>query len=239
MKPIYFSLDTEFLEDGTTIIPISIGIVGPAVGEDGHAVPPFYALNADFALNTATPWLVDNVLRHIPEAQTAIADYWDAQKKEWRGIRGRLHFEPSANVLLKAEIAKQLRDYVQVHALDRGLEPHFVTSYGSYDWLVVCQLFGTMMDLPDGWPVYTDDIQCGIHWLEARDPRFSWIAVRPKNKLPEHNALWDAYNQREEFVVVYRLLAGLPATPENQPRYYENAEALRRNAVDTWQQQHA
>jgi len=36
--------------------------------------------------------------------------------------------------------------------------PEFWGYYCDYDWVVLCQLFGTMMDLPNGWPMYCNDL---------------------------------------------------------------------------------
>lgn len=35
-----------------------------------------------------------------------------------------------------------------------------------YDWVVLCQLYGTMMDLPKGWPMYCRDVKqlCDSAW---------------------------------------------------------------------------
>lgn len=37
--------------------------------------------------------------------------------------------------------------------------PEFWADYGAYDWVALCQLFGAMVDLPDGWPMFCMDIQ--------------------------------------------------------------------------------
>lgn len=37
--------------------------------------------------------------------------------------------------------------------------PEFYADYCSYDWVVFCWLFGKMIDLPKGWPMYCNDIQ--------------------------------------------------------------------------------
>lgn len=42
---------------------------------------------------------------------------------------------------------------------DGELRPEFWTYYGAYDWVAMCQLFGTMMDLPLNWPKMTKDIK--------------------------------------------------------------------------------
>lgn len=37
--------------------------------------------------------------------------------------------------------------------------PEFWGYYADYDWVVICQLFGTMIDLPEGWPMYCNDVK--------------------------------------------------------------------------------
>lgn len=64
------------------------------------------------------------------------------------------------------------------------LKPEFWGYYADYDWVVFCQLFGTMMDLPKGWPMYCRDLK-------------QWCDMLGNPKLPaqtstEHNALADA-----------------------------------------------
>lgn len=63
-------------------------------------------------------------------------------------------------------------------------KPEFWGYYADYDWVVFCQLFGTMMDLPKGFPMYCRDIKqlC----VSLGDP------VLPKQATAEHNALADA-----------------------------------------------
>jgi hypothetical protein len=34
-----------------------------------------------------------------------------------------------------------------------GENPEFWAYYADYDWVVLCRLFGRMIDLPDGWPM--------------------------------------------------------------------------------------
>jgi hypothetical protein len=67
--------------------------------------------------------------------------------------------------------------------LDAG-KPEFWGYYADYDWVVFCQLFGTMMDLPKGWPMYCRDIKQLCDSLG--NPKL------PKQTSTEHNALADA-----------------------------------------------
>lgn len=73
-----YYLDTEFYEDGKTIDLISIGLVA----EDGRT---FYAcsLDADWPRINREPWLVANVMPHLPEDGAA---EWMTREK----IRDRL-----------------------------------------------------------------------------------------------------------------------------------------------------
>jgi hypothetical protein len=49
-------------------------------------------------------------------------------------------------------IARELVDLM-------GEEPEIWAYYADYDWVALCQLFGTMMQLPKGWPMYCRDIK--------------------------------------------------------------------------------
>jgi len=68
-------------------------------------------------------------------------------------------------------------------------KPEFWGYYADYDWVVFCQTFGTMMDLPKGFPKYCHDLK-------------QWCDILGNPKLPEqtsteHNALADAGWNRE------------------------------------------
>jgi 3' exoribonuclease, RNase T-like len=63
-------------------------------------------------------------------------------------------------------------------------KPEFWGYYADYDWVVLCQLFGAMVDLPKGWPMFCRDIKQMA--MELGNPR------GPKSQDVEHNALSDA-----------------------------------------------
>lgn len=77
---------------------------------------------------------------------------------------------------------KQIPDAVRKFVRDE--KPEFWGYYADYDWVVFCQLFGTMMDLPKGWPMYCRDIKQLCDALG--NPKL------PKQSSTEHNALNDA-----------------------------------------------
>lgn len=95
----------------------------------------------------------------------------------------------------RADIASDIVSFV-------GEKPEFWAYYADYDWVVLCQLYGTMMDLPEGWPMYCRDIKqvCDEHG----NPRL------PQPATVEHNALADAVWAK----AAHEFLTG--ATPNDQ-----------------------
>jgi hypothetical protein len=150
----YF-LDTEFIEDGLTINLISLGLVR----EDGLE---FYAENSSADLSTAGDWVQANVLPSL----------W-SRSAEWT-----LHGS-AGGLMAHEKIGDAIRRFVPA-----GDKPEFWGYYSDYDWVAFCQLFGTMMDLPDGFPMYCRDIK---QWCDQLgNPKL------PEQGSAEHNALEDA-----------------------------------------------
>jgi hypothetical protein len=52
----------------------------------------------------------------------------------------------------RAVIAEEIRAFA-------GYMPEFWAYYADYDWVALCQLFGQMVDLPEGWPKFCRDVQ--------------------------------------------------------------------------------
>ena len=76
-------------------------------------------------------------------------------------------------------------------------KPEFWAYYADYDWVVLCQLYGTMMDLPEGWPMYCRDVKQFCDCLD--NPKL------PEQISTEHHALADAKWTKEawEFLENY------------------------------------
>lgn len=74
-------------------------------------------------------------------------------------------------------IAEDIREFA-------GSDPEFWAYYADYDWVVLCRLFGSMMKLPEGWPMYCRDIK---QWADQLGN-----PVLPPDSVDEHNALADA-----------------------------------------------
>jgi hypothetical protein len=80
----------------------------------------------------------------------------------------------------RAQIAADLIGFV-------GPDPEFWAWYADYDWVALCQLHGTMMDLPDGWPMYCRDFKQVVD-----EQRIGGLPVATTDDGPEHHALADA-----------------------------------------------
>jgi hypothetical protein len=106
-------------------------------------------------------------------------------------------FNPEdANPWVKENVLGKLEDYERgslgVIADDIRLfcdpkqfgKPEFWGYYADYDWVVFAQIFGTMMDLPEGFPMYCRDLKqlCD----ELGNPAL------PEQLEGEHNAMADA-----------------------------------------------
>lgn len=113
----------------------------------------FYAISSEFDPSTASDWVMENVIRCL---------------------------EPGSQVQRQSisEIAEGVMKFV------RGAYPfEFWGYYSDYDWVVFCQLFGTMMDLPATFPKYCRDLR---QWLNDRGHT---EVSQPDSP---HNALGDA-----------------------------------------------
>ncbi len=158
-------LDTEFIEDGQrqTIDLISIGLVA----EDNRS---YYACNEDCDLRKANEWVKENVIPLLPSKNINFSD-------------------PSLSPSLKQEALlwkpkKQITLDV-LNFCDPGQygEPEFWGYYADYDWVVFCWLFGSMIDLPKGYPFFCRDIK-QLHEEVGCPPL--------PDTTNEHNALEDA-----------------------------------------------
>jgi hypothetical protein len=90
-----------------------------------------------------------------------------------------------ANVIPHLSGQKKLRTHIAAEILDfAGRKPEFWAYYADYDWVVLCQLYVRMVDLPKGWPMFCRDVKqlC----VDRGDPQL------PKQEYAEHNALVDA-----------------------------------------------
>lgn len=84
-------------------------------------------------------------------------------------------------------VADEIKTFV------KGNHPAWWSFCGDYDWVVLNQLYGTMMDHPTKWPFYTNDLrQLSLHKGIKRSEWPAQVGV-------EHNALADAKWNKEVY----------------------------------------
>lgn len=162
----YF-IDAEFHESGygRPIELISLGVVC----DDGRE---FYAVASDgWYRTTVSDWLKENVLPHLD----ACACNMD--------VPGSVQ-----TIGPRDEIAKMLARFIKEVP---GGKPEVWGYYSDYDWVIFCQLFGRMIDLPKHLPWICFDIK--QRCMALGNPKL------PKQTSMEHNALADARHNLKMF----------------------------------------
>lgn len=162
MKYFY---DTEFIDTGRTIDLISIGIVR----EDGKT---YYGVNSDIDVIQRAfnhPWLRANVCPSLPFYERAV-DFSVALDTEHQDFD---------NAKPRVLIARDVKDFICSDP-----EPELWAYYAAYDHVALAQLFGRMLDLPTGIPMFTNDIKQEM--VRLKNPRV------PEQQEGAHNALADA-----------------------------------------------
>jgi hypothetical protein len=170
---VKYFVDTEFIEDGKTIDLLSMGIVA----EDGR---DHYFQNTESDPSKASDWVRANVLPQLEHLGCS---------RETEPLNYRCDWPddiPSCPWRNRAQLASDLIYFCNP---ERYGKPEFWGYYADYDWVALCQIFGTMMDLPKGWPMYCRDIK---QWCDdLGNPRL------PVQDSTEHHALADAQWNRK------------------------------------------
>lgn len=121
---------------------ISIGIVA----EDGRE---YYAISNEFNPNDADEWVKENVISKL---------------ESYFGHRGMKAVKMCGKSNI--QIAKEIKEFIfkgcEVHTAEEWGKQQpieFYSYFGDYDWVLFCSLFGRMIDLPKGFPMYCRDLK--------------------------------------------------------------------------------
>jgi len=195
---------------------ISIGLVDNSGKE-------YYAINKNFRRNRCNDWVKKKVLTKLPSRYLMEEiNYYP------RDINGDMDGSmwPSDVVLnpvyksletIKHDIKEfcipynEVSDYAGLDGLDYGYdrwiadnELVFKAYFADYDWVLFCTIFGTMMDLPKGFPMYCVDLK---QEMDRKIDHLWWIInqVNGDNKLiygPQNSTYYinKAVASKEEMV---------------------------------------
>lgn len=115
----------------------------------------YYAVSSEFVPNHASDWVKQNVLSHLGDSYP----------------------------IPLSQISTEILAFTDAYSSDPH-NPQFWGYYADYDWVVFCQMFGTMMALPNKYPKYCRDLK---QWCDdLGNPKL------PEQTTKEHNALSDA-----------------------------------------------
>lgn len=152
------------------------------VREDGLS---YYAVVRDDELMQQAydhTWLRKNVLTSLPVHINDDGDLaWDARHPDWKNVKTR------------SQIAEDVK-----HFISDTSKPELWAYYAAYDHVALCQLFGTMISLPNGIPMWSHDLMQEIE--RAGNPGV------PQQESGEHNALEDAKWNMNTYNHLQRLL---------------------------------
>lgn len=167
-----YIFDTEFQESGnkSPIIPISIGIV-----------------KLDF-----------DSIKNNPKTKTPIKTYYavsnefdENQLSDWlkENVIPTLNKKPNERKPLK-QIQKEILNFI-----GEDKNPKFMAHFADYDWVVFAQIFGTMIELPEHFPMFCIDLKQLLN--QFGNPKM------PEQEGHEHNALDDAIHNTKCFLKLY------------------------------------
>lgn len=135
--------------------------------EDGRE---YYAVSTEFDPERAGRWVRANVLPKLPSPAS----------QAWRSRR---------------QIREDLEDFFGVHSPQRGADPIELWAWvAAYDHVALCQLWGTMPELPRAIPRFTRELR--QLWEDRGSPP---MPARPRDA---HDALVDARDQLRRFRLI-------------------------------------
>jgi hypothetical protein len=177
--------DTEFLDDGERIMPISIAMHR----EDGSE---YYAINnSRFVLLAALRhgWLREHVVPQLPitvlpsEPMRKSVSF-NPQSEVHRYVPNLEHPDYHCLKPINA-IAGEVQGFITGTPA-----PELWADYAAYDHVLLAQLFGPMIRLPQGVPMFTNEFRT---FLLLRDnPHIPKYVVPAGSAITEHHPLYDA-----------------------------------------------
>lgn len=209
-----FYYDTEFVENGRTIDLVSVGVVTDGGRE-------YYAVNSDMPLARifGRDWLVRNVLPSLPLTnRSSLQKYLDYPRS--------LYPKPSLGLVdldrtdVHVKPGRVIANEVRTLLTASGEPVELWADYGAYDHVALMQLWGFMMDKPDGVPMFTHDIQQEAARLGLSDQL-------PQQVDGLHDALADARHCRTRYnFLVGRRATGTTTDDQVARAFHETYERL-------------
>jgi hypothetical protein len=129
---------------------------------------------------------------------------------DWSRIHAHTWLEANVVPLLPSYGNKSWQTRAQIRAGVRQFLTGNVelwADYSAYDHVALAQLFGTMMDLPRGIPMFTNDVRAMAGWLGASERSL------PPQFGSQHDALADARHVKAIHDYLHKLKADVYGRP--------------------------
>lgn len=186
----YF-FDTEFIEGFHKplfgkkrhfIDLISIGIVA----EDGRE---YYAISNEFNRRDADDWVKEHVIDKLEQRATS---FYDSPRLKQNCRLYKTNSQIAQDIVAFC-YPHDFKEINKVEFLDRSIKfgwndphPEFYAYYADYDWVVFCSLFGRMIDLPKGFPMYCRDLKQILDQKQESRNRLKGYIDSTKGALSHH-----------------------------------------------------
>lgn len=187
----YF-IDTEFIEGFTRplfgksrhfIDLVSIAITA----EDGSGL---YLISSEYDYNRADQWVKDNVIKPL---------YLQFVNGDMRNHFTVSNFHKHLGLPNKV-IAERIARFCECfrdQLFWRTSRPiDFYGYYCDYDWVLFCSLFGKMIDLPKGFPMYCRDVK---QMLDEKLVQYDWFENGFTGLPTSHSAALDMIKNHPDF----------------------------------------
>lgn len=191
----HVTYDWEFIDDGSTIDPVSLGMMRKSDGATLYAVSRQF----DEAKLFKNDWMVENVWPHLP---TKPCDHKGQRGVCQTGGKGHLDRDHPDVRPLK-QIARMAELFIT-----QSENPLLWAYYAAYDHVTLAQLWGPMMNRPIGVPMHTMDIKQEMVRLDLESDDV------PCHNTAAHNALADAVENMEKLEFIFNLQGGDPYNPK-------------------------
>ena len=114
----------------------------------------------------------------------------------WIQANVRPHLHHPTGPMADAELPRIIREFI-------GSDPDPVIwgYFADYDWVVFCQVFGRMVDLPKGFPYFCMDLKQS---MKERKLDSEWKKSACPDPVGEHNALIDARWNNDLYAILYK-----------------------------------
>lgn len=176
--------DTEFIEDGLTIEPISIGMVR----EDGATLYRINDSEAVAARGCGLEWIYEEVMTKLPYTLVANVEYRTVVP-----LPNEAHPDFIAFGSID-QIAQEVEDFIASTP-----SPELWADYAAYDHILLAQLFGPMIELPSEIPMFTHEFRTLMRLKGVGDADLPVYTDPDGVSRRPHHALFDALELRHWF----------------------------------------